>query len=34
MTECTGSRIDFGKPGRRVIEADSSSGDLSSERGG
>jgi len=33
MTKCTGSRIDFGKLGRRVIEADFSGGDLSSDGG-
>lgn len=33
MSKCTGSRIDFGRFGRRVIEADFSGGDLSSDGG-
>lgn len=33
MPKCTGSGIDFGKLGRRVIEADFSGGDLSSDGG-
>lgn len=33
MSKCTGSRIDFGRLGRRVIEADFSGGDLSSDGG-
>ncbi len=33
MPKCTGSGIDFGKLGRRVIEADFSGGDLASDGG-
>jgi Transposase DDE domain group 1 len=33
MPKCTGDRIEFGRLGRRLIEADFSSGDLSSDRG-
>jgi len=33
MPKCTGSRIDFGRLGRRVIEADFSGGELSSDGG-
>ena len=33
MPKCTGDKIDFGKLGRRVVEADFSGGDLSSDGG-
>ena len=33
MPKCTGDKIEFGKLGRRVIEADFSGGDLSSDGG-
>ena len=33
MPKCTGDRIEFGRLGRRVIEADFSGGDLSSDGG-
>jgi hypothetical protein len=33
MSKCTDARIDFGRFGRRVIEADFSGGDLSSDGG-
>ena len=33
MPKCTHDKIDFGRMGRRVIEADFSGGDLSSEGG-
>ena len=33
MPKCTDDKIDFGRFGRRVIEADFSGGDLSSEGG-
>ena len=33
MPKCTDARIDFGRLGRRVIEADFSGGDLSSDGG-
>jgi len=33
MPKCTKNRLDFGRVGRRVIEADFSGGDLSSDGG-
>ena len=33
MPKCTEDKIDFGRCGRRVIEADFSGGDLSSDGG-
>jgi len=33
MPKCTGDKIEFGRLGRRVIEADFSGGDLSSDGG-
>ena len=33
MPKCTDAKIDFGRFGRRVIEADFSGGDLSSDGG-
>jgi hypothetical protein len=33
MAKCSGGRIDFGRLGRRVIDADFSGGDLSSDGG-
>jgi hypothetical protein len=33
MPKCTQDKIDFGRLGRRVIEADFSGGDLSSDGG-
>ena len=33
MPKCTDTKIDFGRFGRRIIEADFSGGDLSSDGG-
>ncbi len=33
MPKCTDEKLDFGRVGRRVVEADFSGGDLSSEGG-
>lgn len=33
MSKCTNKKLDFGRVGRRVVEADFDGGDLSSEAG-